>query len=78
MWRMRADEENTIMPESGEERSGCCIARIPWGAVSSVPETPFCEELAWFCSDDRGTRILSGKRSLDCARVAPMAGMKEA
>jgi hypothetical protein len=54
---MRADEENTIMPESGEERRG--------GGVS------------WFCGDDRGTRILSGKCSPDCARVAPMIGMQE-
>jgi hypothetical protein len=33
MCSMRADEENTIMPESGEERRGCCL--------TSVPETVF-------------------------------------
>jgi len=55
---MRADEENTIMPESGEERRD--------------------GESAWFCGDDRGTRVLSGKCSPDCARVAPTVGMQEA
>jgi hypothetical protein len=61
---MRADEENTIMPESGEEKRG-------------DPEASLCGELSWFCGDDRGTHILSGKCSPDCARVAPMAGMQE-
>src|SRR3977135_1162976 len=72
MWRMRPDEENTIMPESGEERRGCCIAPLPWGAVSSDPETSFCRELAWCCRDDRGTHFLSGECSPDSARVAPI------
>jgi hypothetical protein len=65
MCRMRADEENTIMPESGEERRG-------------DPETSFCGELSWFFGNDRGTHVLSGKCSPDNARVAPMAGMQEA
>jgi hypothetical protein len=54
---MRADEENTIMPESGGERRG--------------------GEVSWFCGDDRGTHVLSGKCSPDSARVAPMAGMEK-
>src|SRR5713226_5027494 len=78
MWRMRADEENTIMPESGEESSGCGIAPVLRRAVSSGSETSFCGELAWFCGDDRGMHVLSGKCSPDCARVAPMAEMQEA
>jgi hypothetical protein len=49
MWRMRADEENTIMPESGEERRGCGIEPVPWRATSCDPETSFCGELNWFC-----------------------------
>src|SRR5713101_3208719 len=77
MCRMRADEENTITPELGEERRGCCIAPVPWGAISSDPETSFCGELSWFCGNDRGTRILSGKCSTDCARVAPIEGMEK-
>jgi hypothetical protein len=39
MWRMRADEENTIMPESGDERKDCGIVTVPQGGVASVPET---------------------------------------
>jgi len=71
MWRMRADEENTIMPESGEERRGCGIEPVPWRATSCDPETSFCRELNWFCWEDCGTRILSAKWSSDSARVAP-------
>ena len=63
MCRMRADEENTIMPDSGEGRRGCCLASVPWVAISSVPKTAFGEEVGWFCSDDCGTDILSGKWS---------------
>ncbi len=48
MCRMRADEENTIMPESGEVRRGCGIAPVLCGAGSSEPVTSFCGELAWF------------------------------
>jgi hypothetical protein len=55
---MRADEENTIMPESGEERSGCGIAHAPCVAVSVVVEAVFCKELVWFCGDGCGTRVL--------------------
>jgi len=78
MWRMRPDEENTIIPESGEETRGCCIAPVPWEAVFSSPGTSFCGEVAWSCGDNRGTHILSGNCSSDCARVAPMIGMSEA
>ena len=78
MCRMRADEEKTIMPESGEERRGCCIVPIPLGPVSSNPETLCCGDLAWLCGVDCGTHILSGKCSPDCARVAPMAGIQKA
>ena len=39
MWRMRADEENTIMPESGGERKGGGIVTVPLGGVAAVPET---------------------------------------
>ena len=48
MCRMRADEENTIMPESGEERRGCAITSMAWEVVCSDPVTLFCGELAWF------------------------------
>jgi hypothetical protein len=41
MCKMRADEENTIMPESGEERSGCGIAHVSWVAIFSVVEIAF-------------------------------------
>jgi hypothetical protein len=58
MCKMRADEENTIMPESGEERSGCGIAHVPCVAVSVVVEAVFCKELVWFCGDGCGTRVL--------------------
>ena len=36
--RMRADEENTIMPELGDGRSGCGITHMSWTAVPSVVE----------------------------------------
>jgi hypothetical protein len=49
MCRMRADEENTIMPESGEESRGCGIPSVPLGAISFDSETSFCGELNWFC-----------------------------
>jgi hypothetical protein len=71
MCKMRADEENTIMPESEEERRGCGIAYVLCVAVSVVVEAVFCEELVWFCGDGCGTHVLSGKWSWDCARVAP-------
>src|SRR5512141_2331799 len=71
MCKMRADEENTIIPESGEARRGCGITHVPWVAVSSVVEAAFCEKPAWFCGDGCGMRDLSVKRSWDCARVAP-------
>jgi hypothetical protein len=58
MCKMRADEENTIIPESGEERRGCGIAYILCAAVSVVVEAAFCEELVWFCGDGCGTRVL--------------------
>jgi len=55
MWRMQADEENTIMPESGEKRSGCGIAHASRVAVPSVAEATFWEKPAGFCGDDCGT-----------------------
>ena len=63
MCRIRADEENTIMPESGE------------GSRSF--DRPFSGKSTWSCRDDRGIHILSGKCSPGCARVAPRAEMKE-
>lgn len=41
MCRMRADEENTIMPESGEKRIGCGIAYASRATVPSVVEAAF-------------------------------------
>ena len=66
MCKMRADEENTIMPESGEARRDCDLAHVPRVAVSSVSvmEAVFCEELAWFRGDDCGTRVLIGDNGL--------------
>jgi len=55
MCKMRADEENTIMPESGEKRSGCGIAHASRVAVPSVAEATFWEKPAGFCGDDCGT-----------------------
>jgi len=49
MCRMRADEENTIMPESGDERRGCGIPPVPRGAISCDPETSFWGESNWLC-----------------------------
>ena len=63
MCKMRADEESTIMPESGEGRRGGCLV--------SIPETPFGEKLSRFCWGDCGMDILLRKWYWDIARVAP-------
>src|SRR5437773_11687360 len=36
MYRMRADEENTIMPESGEEREGVVASHLYLGGPSPL------------------------------------------
>lgn len=77
MCRMRAAEENTIMPESGEGSRSCCIAPVPLRPISGGSETSFCRESPWVCRVDRGIHILSGKCSPGCARVAPRAEMQE-
>jgi hypothetical protein len=61
MCRMRADEENTIMPESGEGSRSCCISPVLLRPISGGSETSCCGELPWFCRVDRGIYILSGK-----------------
>ena len=46
MYRMRADEDSTIMPEVGEEERGYDLAPILQGIVFSVPETSCCGKCA--------------------------------
>src|SRR5688572_32799101 len=63
MCRMRADEENTIMPESGEERRGCAITSMAWEVVCSEIGRASCRERVENSADGGGSKAKQDKDS---------------
>ena len=58
---MRADEENTIMPESGEERRDCGIVSVPCETASFAVKTSSGRHCRGLSGNSGDTGILSGK-----------------
>src|SRR5262245_26783301 len=76
MCRMRAAEENIIMPDSGDGSRHCCIAPVPLRMVSADSVRSFWGGFPWCCRADRGIQFLLAKCSPGCARVAPRVEMQ--